>query len=58
MLYGGEVVGAFGIVHPEVLEAFEVAFPVSALEINLEPFCVDQSGGSLMSAMTSDVPAS
>lgn len=57
-MYDGAVVGAFGVVHPEALEAFEVAFPVSALELNLEPFCVDQSGESLMSAMTSDVPAS
>jgi len=58
VLYEGAEVGAFGIVHPEALEAFEVAFPVSALELNLEPFCLDQGGESLMSAMTSDVPAS
>lgn len=38
----GERVGEFGIVHPEVLAAFDIPFPVSALEINLEPFCFDQ----------------
>jgi phenylalanyl-tRNA synthetase beta subunit len=34
-------VGIFGIVHPEVLGAFGVDFPVSALELTIEPFCFD-----------------
>lgn len=34
-------VGVFGIVHPEVLAAFGVEHPVSALELNIEPFCFD-----------------
>jgi phenylalanyl-tRNA synthetase beta chain len=38
----GEPVGEFGIVHPEVLQAFDIPNPVSALELNLEPFCFDQ----------------
>lgn len=38
----GQEVGCFGIVHPEVLEAFEIPYPVSALEINLQSFCFDQ----------------
>ena len=38
----GEAVGEFGVVHPEVLTAFDVPFPVSALELNLEPFVFDQ----------------
>ncbi|KAL6769077.1 TSF1 [Auxenochlorella protothecoides x Auxenochlorella symbiontica] len=38
----GERVGQFGIVHPQVLAAFDIAFPVSALELDLEPFCFDQ----------------
>lgn len=38
----GEAVGEFGIIHPEVLEAFDIPYPVSALEMNLEPFCFDQ----------------
>ncbi|KAG2429166.1 hypothetical protein HYH02_014101 [Chlamydomonas schloesseri] len=35
-------VGVFGIVHPEVLAAFELPYPVSALELNIEPFVFDQ----------------
>jgi phenylalanyl-tRNA synthetase beta chain len=38
----GQEVGCFGIVHPEVLEAFDIPYPVSALELNLQPFCFDQ----------------
>lgn len=33
-----EKVGQFGILHPSVLEAFEIRYPVSALEFNLEAF--------------------
>jgi len=33
-----EVVGAFGILHPSVLEKFDIPYPVSALEMNLEAF--------------------
>ena len=36
-------VGKFGVIHPQVLKAFDIPFPVSALEINLEPFCYDQT---------------
>ncbi len=32
------VVGVMGIVHPEVLKAFDVEFPVSCLEMTIEPF--------------------
>ncbi|KAF2668500.1 phenylalanyl-tRNA synthetase [Microthyrium microscopicum] len=32
------VVGEFGILHPSVLKNFELGYPVSALEFNLEPF--------------------
>jgi len=31
-------VGVFGTVHPEVLEAFELEFPTSAVELDLEAF--------------------
>lgn len=31
-------VGTFGIMHPTVLKNFELPFPVSALELQLEPF--------------------
>jgi phenylalanyl-tRNA synthetase beta chain len=36
--FQGNVVGSFGIVHPTVLNNFDICFPCSALEINLEPF--------------------
>lgn len=55
-MYDGAVVGSFGVVHPEVLDNFEMAFPVSALEMTLEPFCFDQSRKSLLDKFTSDVP--
>jgi phenylalanyl-tRNA synthetase beta chain len=31
-----QVVGTLGVLHPKVLDNFELAFPVSVLEINLE----------------------
>lgn len=38
VLFNGQVIGSFGIVHPEVLASFEVPNVVSLLEINIEPF--------------------
>ncbi|KAJ5157280.1 Phenylalanine--tRNA ligase beta subunit [Penicillium canariense] len=32
------VIGAFGILHPTVLGKYELKYPVSTLEINIEPF--------------------
>jgi phenylalanyl-tRNA synthetase beta chain len=32
------VLGALGILHPNVLMNFEIPYPCSALEFNLEPF--------------------
>lgn len=32
------VVGSFGVLHPKVLSNFELVFPVSVLELNVEPF--------------------
>ena len=55
VMYGDTAVGSFGVVHPEVLDNFEMAFPVSALELNLEPFCFDQSGKSLLDKFSSEV---
>ena len=43
VLSGGKVVGHFGVVHPEVLANFDISYPVSALEINIEPFLFDQN---------------
>ena len=36
----GEVlqIGSFGILHPDVLAAFQIHYPGSAVEINIEPF--------------------
>jgi phenylalanyl-tRNA synthetase beta chain len=31
-------IGTFGILHPKVLKNFDLPFPTSALEINLEVF--------------------
>ena len=33
-----ERVGTFGILHPKVLQKFELPFPTSTLEINVEVF--------------------
>jgi len=33
-----QVIGRLGVVHPEVVLAFELNLPCSALEINIEPF--------------------
>ncbi len=30
-------IGTFGVLHPEVLKAYDIAFPSSALEMDLEP---------------------
>jgi phenylalanyl-tRNA synthetase beta chain len=32
------IVGEFGILHPTVMKNFDLPYPVSALEFNLEPF--------------------
>lgn len=41
--YGAQDCGSFGLVHPEVLKAFDISFPVAALELEVEPFCHDQT---------------
>ena len=38
VIYKDKVIGSFGIVHPTVLEKFEIQYPCSALEIDIEPF--------------------
>ena len=49
-------IGKFGVIHPEVLSNFDIPFPVSALELNIEPFCYDQFYQGLPThlAMTND----
>ncbi|WIA12159.1 hypothetical protein OEZ85_012231 [Tetradesmus obliquus] len=44
----GQQVGTIGIVHPEVLAAFDIEHPVSALELNIQPFVFDTALKSLM----------
>jgi len=34
----GQVVGSLGVVHPDVVTAFDLNLPCSAIEINVEPF--------------------
>lgn len=31
-------IGSFGVLHPSVLESFDLSNPTTAIEINLEPF--------------------
>jgi len=33
-----KIIGSFGIVHPTTLEKFDINYPCSALEVNVEPF--------------------
>ena len=47
ILVNGTKIGDFGIVHPEVLGSFDISSPVTALELNIELFCFDQSGAPL-----------
>eukprot|EP00887_Chlorella_sp_A99_P005167 scaffold40.g5167.t1 len=51
ILCNGQRVGEFGIVHPEVLAAFDIPYPVSALELDLEPFVFDQNFAPLPTHM-------
>jgi len=45
---GPVAIGDFGVVHPDVLAGFGIPVPVSAVEFNVEPFCRDQYGKSLL----------
>ena len=38
VIVSGSVIGKLGVVHPDVIQAFDLRMPVSALEINIEPF--------------------
>jgi len=48
VMYKKKEIGIFGVVHPEVLKAFDIVYPCSALEINIEPFCFDQHGNEIL----------
>lgn len=38
ILYKGKKVGVLGVLHPEVLKAFDLTNPCTALELDIEPF--------------------
>ncbi|XP_050937014.1 phenylalanine--tRNA ligase beta subunit, cytoplasmic-like isoform X2 [Cucumis melo] len=38
IIYKGKKIGTFGIVHPEVLENFDIPDPCSLVEVNMESF--------------------
>uniref|UniRef100_T2M4A1 Phenylalanine--tRNA ligase beta subunit n=1 Tax=Hydra vulgaris TaxID=6087 RepID=T2M4A1_HYDVU len=38
IVYNGTVIGKMGVIHPEVLQNFEIANPCAAFEINMELF--------------------
>ncbi|VVC31688.1 Putative DNA-binding domain,B3/B4 tRNA-binding domain,Phenylalanyl-tRNA synthetase, B3/B4,Phenylalanyl- [Cinara cedri] len=38
IIYRGKVIGLMGVLHPEVITAYELNMPCSAFEINIEPF--------------------
>lgn len=38
IIFKGKSIGAFGIVHPEVLARFDIPDPCSMIEINIQPF--------------------
>ncbi|XP_075956487.1 phenylalanine--tRNA ligase beta subunit [Anarhichas minor] len=48
----GKSVGRLGVLHPDVIDRFELTMPCSALEIDIEPFL----GHTAESLLTHDVP--
>ena len=50
----GEVVGSFGVVHPEVLEAFDIQYPCSALEMDVEKLMGIGGKGKAAKAVETD----
>lgn len=38
VIRGDKVIGKIGVIHPNVLTAFELTNPCSSVEINIEPF--------------------
>lgn len=38
VMFGGVAIGIVGVLHPRVLQAFEVSHPCAVLELNIEPF--------------------
>ena len=38
VVVNGEAIGQIGVLHPDVITAFDLSMPCSAFEINIEPF--------------------
>lgn len=38
IIANGKIIGKMGVIHPDVLQNFELNHPCSAIEINIEPF--------------------
>ena len=38
VVVNGEAIGQIGVLHPDVVTAFDLSMPCSAFEINIEPF--------------------
>ena len=38
VVVNGQTVGWIGVLHPDVITAFDLSLPCSAFEINIEPF--------------------
>eukprot|EP00741_Cyanophora_paradoxa_P022514 tig00021464_g21740.t1 len=38
VMYKGKCIGVLGVIHPDVVKAFELTFPASAIELDIEPF--------------------
>ncbi|XP_056138961.1 phenylalanine--tRNA ligase beta subunit [Lampris incognitus] len=48
----GKSIGRFGVLHPDVINRFELTMPCSALEMDIEPFL----GHTAETSLTHDVP--
>lgn len=38
ILFGGKSIGRLGVLHPDVVTAFDLTMPCSALDVDIEPF--------------------
>lgn len=44
ILFRGQEIGCLGVIHPDVLERFELPYPISIVEFSLEPMLYRASG--------------
>ncbi len=38
IFYNNQKIGAFGMLHPDVLDRFDIPNPITVMEFNIEPF--------------------